>query len=259
MELLAPAGGFEQAIISIEAGCDALYGGLENWSARNRARNLSLNEYDKLMKICREKRIPFYLTINTLLLNSELTEIENLLSNKDFIKPDGILVADIGLYSLLSEKFPEIELHASTQLAAYSIDDVEFFQSLGFKRVVLARELTLEEIKSIRRKTDMELEVFVYGNQCVAFSGNCLWGGLLHTGSGHRGRCIGACCDIFEDKYGNVGHYFWSCNIGLFGMVKQLEEIGVDSIKIESLQNRRKQFYEKSNYELLQKPIIVKA
>ena len=233
MELLAPAGGFEQALVSIESGCDALYGGLKDWSARNRAKNLSLDEYKELMQICKANNVKFYLTINTLLTDSDMEEIEKLLSSDGFIMPDGILVADIGLYSLLREKFPEVELHASTQLAAYSIEDVEYYKSLGFKRVVLARELTLEEVKSIRQKTDMELEVFVYGNQCVVFSGNCLWGGLLHSGSGHRGRCIGACCDIYKAQNGDIGNYFWSCNIGLYSMVSELKEIGVDSIKIE--------------------------
>ena len=233
MELLAPAGGFEQALVSIKSGCDALYGGLKDWSARNRAKNLSLDEYRKLMEICRQKNIRFYLTINTLLTDSELEGVDRLLSSGDFVYPDGILVADIGLYSLLREKYPQIELHASTQLAAYSLEDVQYYESLGFKRIVLARELTLEEIKYIRERTKVELEVFVYGNQCVTFSGNCLWGGLLHSGSGNRGRCIGACCDLYKNEKGEIGNFFWSCNIGLFGLVRQLAEIGVDSIKIE--------------------------
>lgn len=233
MELLAPAGGYSQAITSIRAGCDALYGGLVDWSARNRARNLTLDEYRKLMKICKEKHIKFYLTVNTLLNDDDLKRVEELFSSDVFIAPDGILVADIGLYTLLKEKFPQIELHASTQLAAYSLEDVKYYEALGFKRIVLARELSLEEIKTIREQTDAELEVFVYGNQCVSFSGNCLWGGLLHSGSGHRGRCIGACCDIYENEQNEIGNFFWSCNIGLYDYVDRLKDINIDSIKIE--------------------------
>lgn len=232
MELLAPAGSFEQAKISIESGCNALYGGLKKWSARNRAINLSFEEYNELIQICKSNNVKFYLTLNTLLSDAELNEICEMLKNKDILIPDGILVADFGLLNVLRNEFPEIEVHASTQLAAYSIEDVKYYESLGIKRVVLARELTLKEIEYIKRNTDVELEVFVYGNQCVVYSGNCLWGGLLHTGSGHRGRCIGACCDIYK-KDEQLGNFFWSCNIGLFGMVSQLKAIGVDSIKIE--------------------------
>lgn len=233
MELLAPAGSYEQAMVSIRSGCDALYGGLKVWSARNRAVNLSAEEYRRLMEICRRRGIRFYLTINTLLTDAELADVAAFFRDPSVLPPDGILVGDIGLIDLLRREFPHIPLHASTQLGACSLEDVRFFQSLGMQRIVLARELTLEEIRAIRAGTDAELECFVYGNQCVAFSGNCLWGGLLHSGSGHRGRCIGACNDLFRAENGRCGNFFWANNIGLFGMVRELEAAGVDSIKIE--------------------------
>ena len=233
MELLAPAGNFEQAKVSIESGCDALYGGLKTWSARERAKNLSNSEYRELINICNQRGIKFYLTLNTLMSDSEIEEIISFLKNPDNPRPHGILIGDIGLLSVLQTKFPEIPLHASTQFGAYSIKDVLFFQKLGIQRIVLARELTLNEIKKIRNSTDAELEVFVYGNQCVIFSGNCLWGGLSHSGSGHKGRCIGTCNDLFQNETGRIGNFLWANNIGLFHMVHGLRESGVDSIKIE--------------------------
>lgn len=233
MELLAPAGGFRQALVSIENGCDALYGGLKKWSARSRALNLSKEEYCELMKICNERNIKFYLTLNTLMSDEEIQDVIAFFSEKNIVFPDGVLVGDIGLLCSLRRYFPDLNLHASTQFGAYSVQDVDFFSQLGMKRVVVARELSLKEIENIKNNTDIEIEVFVYGNQCVIFSGNCLWGGLTHSGSGHKGCCIGTCNDIFQTENGRIGDFFWINNIGLFGWVKELEKIGIDSIKIE--------------------------
>ena len=233
MEILAPAGSFEQALVSIENGCNALYGGLKKWSARSRAINLSDEEYCKLIDICKEKNIQFYLTLNTLMSDQELEDIKNFFSRKDIPRPQGILVGDIGLMKMLQETFPDITLHASTQFGAYSIRDVLYFEALGLSRVVLARELTLREIEYIKLNTSAELEIFVYGNQCVIFSGNCLWGGLTHSGSGHKGCCIGTCNDIFQSNTGRMGNFLWANNIGLFKWTKKLYDIGIDSIKIE--------------------------
>ena len=233
MELLAPAGSFNQALVSIENGCDALYGGLKSWSARSRAINLSMDEYNNLIQICRQKGVKFYLTLNTLMSDEELAKIADFFNDDSVMRPDGILVGDIGLYSILKEKFSDIELHASTQFGAYSINDVQYFMKMGLKRVVLARELALDEISNIRKLTDIELEVFVYGNQCVIFSGNCLWGGLKRTGSGHKGSCIGACNDLYSNNANRLGDFYWVNNIGLYAEIKKLEEAGVDSIKIE--------------------------
>lgn len=233
MEILAPAGNYSQALVSIENGCNALYGGLKKWSARSRAVNLSEEEYASLIKKCDDNNIKFYLTINTLLSDDELQEIDEFLSNGELPSPHGILVGDLGLLNLLKSKYNHIPIHISTQFGAYSLRDITLCQSLGAERVVLARELTLDEIKRIRKSTDVELEVFVYGNQCVITSGNCLWGGLSHTGSGHKGCCVGSCNDLFLCQNNRIGNFLWSNNIGLYGYVKTLEALGVDSIKIE--------------------------
>lgn len=232
-EILAPAGGIEQARAAIEAGCDALYGGLKKWSARNRAANFTLEEYSRILTECHERGVRFYLTINTLLRDDELRNIAELFSDDSFPLPDAVIAADIGLMRLLHNKFPGVEIHASTQFGAYSPDDIRFLETFGVKRAVLARELTLDEIKSLRESTDMELEVFVYGSQCVCFSGQCLWGGLVNGSSGNRGRCIGMCRDTYRTENGALGQFMYPRDIDLSSIVTQLADIGIDSLKIE--------------------------
>lgn len=232
-EILAPAGGIKQARAAIEAGCDALYGGLRKWSARNRAANFTLSEYAQILSECRERGVKFYLTINTQLRNDELRDIEELFANESFPLPDAVIAADVGLMRLLHNKFPAVEVHASTQFGACSLEDIRFLETLGVKRAVLARELTLEQIKKLREGTDMELEIFVYGSQCVCFSGQCLWGGLVNGSSGNRGRCIGMCRDTYRAESGALGQFMYPRDIDLSPVAAQLSDIGIDSLKIE--------------------------
>lgn len=124
MELLAPAGDMKQALKSIEAGCDAIYGGLKGWNARQRASNFSVEEYNQILELCHERGIKFYLTLNTLFRDDELNEIQKLFVSSDFRHPDAVIVADIGLMRMFSHEFPDVVLHASTQFGAYSVDNV---------------------------------------------------------------------------------------------------------------------------------------
>ena len=232
LELLAPAGNMEQALMSIEAGCNAVYGGLKKWNARMNACNFSVDEYKKLLSICHQHGVKFYLTLNTLFKDSELDEITELFENDDFILPDAVIAADMGIISILSKKFPSVDIHASTQFGASSLQDILFLQKYNVKRVILARELTLTEIREIRSKTDIEIEVFVYGSQCLCFSGQCLWGGLTQERSGNRGRCPATCRDFYicKDKSGQL---LYPQDIDAKRLVKGLESIGINSIKIE--------------------------
>lgn len=233
MELLAPAGNLRQAYTAIDSGCNALYGGIKDWSARNRAENYTLEEYKRLLKYCHDRNVKFYLTINTLLDQSELEALKTVMRSEEFIAPDAIIVADFGVISFLKEEFPEIPLHASTQFGAYCLEDVIFLQNMGFERVVLARELSLEELSVIRKGSTVELEIFVYGAQCISFSGNCLWGGLFRLGSGNRGRCIGMCDDAYLSDDNTEKHFFHLHRISLENYLDKLNEIGIDSFKIE--------------------------
>lgn len=232
MELLAPAGNMEQAISSINAGCDALYGGLEKWNARINAKNFTIEEYNNLMKICRGKGIKFYMTLNTLFKDNELDDVIKLFNSNDFIKPDAIIVADIGLISVFSTKFPGIDIHVSTQFGVCGIEDIEFLDKFGIKRVILSRELTLDQISDIRKKTNIEIEVFVYGSQCLCFSGQCLWSGLTQESSGNRGRCTAPCRDFYYNK-DRMGQFFYPQDINAEDIINSLKEIGINSLKIE--------------------------
>ena len=227
LELLAPAGNMSQAIYSIDSGCDAIYGGLANWNARMRA-----SEYKQLLEICRKRNVKFYMTLNTLFKDAELDSVLKIFSDGDFILPDAVIVADIGLMGLLSENFPELDIHASTQYGAYTAADIKFLERYHVTRVILARELTLQEIKKIRAEVNIELEVFVYGSQCVCFSGQCLWSGLTQECSGNRGRCLAPCRDFYRQNH-SVGQFLYPQDIDACSVVKELIVAGVNSIKLE--------------------------
>lgn len=232
MEILAPAGSLNQAWAAIKSGCDALYGGLKEWSARNRAENFTVDEYKIFIKKCHEQGVKFYLTLNTLLKNNEISNILKLLNDSSFILPDAVISADIGLIIYLRQYFPTLDIHASTQLGVYTDDDLALLKQIGVKRAILARELTLNEIENLCKHTSLEIEVFVYGSQCISFSGQCIWGGVLNGCSGNRGRCIGMCRDLYQNN-GKIGQYLYPQDINAVYYLKELENIGVKSAKIE--------------------------
>lgn len=232
MEILAPAGNIVQARFAVEAGCDALYGGPKQWNARNRADNFTVDEYNQIIEYCHKNGVRFYLTLNTLLKNEEIESIMTLLSSGDLILPDAVIVADVGLMIELKKQFPSLLIHSSTQFGTAEIRDIRFLESLGVNRAILARELLLPEIERICQNTYMEIEVFVYGSQCISFSGQCLWGGLLNGASGNRGRCIGMCRDLY-DHCGTVGQFLYPQDINAVKFRDKLEKMNVKSLKIE--------------------------
>lgn len=232
MELLAPAGSYEQAVAAIASGCDALYGGMAQWNARNRAKNFTQEQYIALLDRCRCANVKFYMTLNTLMRDDEVDGVCNLFSSDKFPLPDAVIAADIGLISQLRKNFPALAIHASTQFGAYSIEDILFLENMGVHRVVLARELTLQEIQALRMQTSTELEVFVYGSQCINFSGQCLWGGMTYGGSGNRGRCIGMCRDLYRCGE-KGGQFMYPQDIDALALLPRLYELAIDSVKIE--------------------------
>lgn len=177
MEILALTGSIEQGYPAIEAGCDAIYGGLKIGNARRRAKNFTLNEYSQILNYCKSKNVKFYLTLNTLLRSDELTEILDIFKSIEL--PDAVIVADIGWIHAFLETFPSLPIHASMQFGTSSLNDVLFLESIGVTRAVLNRELTFDEIKYIKENSHIELEIFVFGTQCALFSGQCLWSGLI--------------------------------------------------------------------------------
>ena len=232
MEILAPAGSMAQALAAINGGCDALYGGLKAWNARKRAASFTLEEYKILLELCHQKNIKFYMTLNILMTTKEIDDLKELFQSTDFPKPDAVIVADLGVVKMFKDYFPEIPLHASTQFGAYNLDDIKLLEEMGFARVILAREVSLSELKALKDATSMELEVFIYGSQCIAFSGQCLWGGLLNKTSGNRGGCIGMCRDIYSCN-GVNGQVMYPQDIDCISLMEELDALGIASIKIE--------------------------
>lgn len=236
-ELLAPAGNFETALAAFEAGADAVYCGLAEFSARAFAANFSLEDLKNLLRYARssrsasESRISrkVYVTFNTVIDEDSLEAAIEQLARLDEVRPDALIVQDIGVARICRKHFPGLELHASTQLVAHNLEGVLAMKELGFKRVVLARELSLEEIASIAKRCgDMELEVFIHGALCYSISGLCLFGAMEKGRSGNRGKCPYCCRQAFDSFYP-----FSMKDLRLGEDVRKLADAGVASLKIE--------------------------
>ncbi len=232
MELLSPAGSLDAAFAAFKAGADAVYLGLKNFSARKKAYNFSNEELVTLLKYSKKNSKKVYLTMNTIIEDDEFEEAVNTALTFHNIGIDGIILQDIGFASVLMKIEPEIILHASTQMAIYNLEGVLEAEKIGIKRVVLARELSFEEIKRIKENSNIELEVFIHGALCYSFSGLCLASGILTGRSGNRGECAQICRNHYktEDKKG----FFFSCkDLSLEKEILKLKEIGIKSLKIE--------------------------
>lgn len=233
MEVLSPAGDFEQGMKAIESGANAIYGGLKAWNARARANNFTLDEYNEFITICHNRDVKFYLTINTLVTNKEIQEIIELFGSGQIIFPDAIIITDIGLFVCLHELYPKIPLHISTQQGISSIEEAIFFERLGAERIILARELSLEKIKLIKESVNIEVEVFVYGAQCISYSGYCYWGFLANKGSGNRGSCSGPCRMMYVSEDNIKIQPFYADYMDNLEYILSLQKIGISSLKIE--------------------------
>jgi len=200
VELLAPAGGPESAYAAFHFGADAIYLGLKKFSARAEAENFTLEEVDAVTAYAHSltPRRRVFVTVNTLVRQDELAELVDAVAHLDAIGVDAVILQDLGVYRLIRLHFPKLELHASTQLAVHNRAGAEALRELGFKRVVLARELTLEEVHDITRTSGIETEVFIHGALCYSYSGLCLFSAQTLGRSGNRGKCAYSCRDAFE-------------------------------------------------------------
>jgi putative protease len=200
VELLAPAGGPESAYAAFHFGADAVYLGLQKFSARAEAENFTLEEVDEVTAYAHslQPRRRVFVTINTLVRQDELAElIEDVAALAD-IGVDALIVQDLGVYHLVRRHFPHLELHASTQLSVHNRAGAEVLGRLGFRRVVLARELTFEEVRDVTGSAGIETEVFIHGALCYSYSGLCLFSSQTLGRSGNRGKCAYSCRDSYE-------------------------------------------------------------
>ena len=233
-ELLSPAGDFETALAAFAAGADAVYCGLQDFSARAFAKNFSFEDLRRLVACARAKGKKVYVTFNTIIDEDELEPAIETLARLDEIAPDALIVQDLGVARLCRRHFPSLAIHASTQLVAHNLEGVMALKKIGFSRVVLARELSILEISSIAKRCgDLELECFIHGALCYSVSGLCLFSAMEKGRSGNRGKCAYCCRLPYQDEDGRKTLAFSMKDLRAGEEAKRLAEIGVASLKIE--------------------------
>ena len=211
VELLAPAGNIESLDAAIGEGADAVYLGLKSFNARMRTTNFAWNQFEAAVESVHRQNKKIYVTVNTVCEERETERLYRFLSYLNEVKPDGLIIQDYAIMRMAQEFFPDLELHASTQMNVESANAVKLLQANGVKRMVLARELGLNEIAKIKEETQAELEVFVHGALCVSESGLCLFSSFLGGKSANRGMCAQACRRFYTAEVpGGIeqGYYF---------------------------------------------------
>ncbi|WP_300389923.1 U32 family peptidase [Fusobacterium sp.] len=234
MKIVAPAGNMDRFYAAVKAGAQEIYMGLKGFGARRNAENFTLEEYKEALDYAHKRGVKIFLTLNTIMFEKEM---EFLYPNLKVLYEhglDAVIVQDLGYFKYMKENFPNLEFHGSTQMTVGNHYEAEYLRKLGFTRVVLPREMSFEEIKSIRENTSIELEIFVSGALCICYSGNCYMSSFIGSRSGNRGMCAQPCRKKYENSEGEKG-YLLSPKDQLLGFeeIKRLKEIGIESIKIE--------------------------
>lgn len=235
-ELLAPAGNIESLDAAIGEGADAVYLGLKSFNARLRTSNFAWNQFEAAVGAVHRLGKKVYVTVNTVCEEKETERLYRFLAYLDRIHPDGLIVQDLGIVRMCQEFFPNLELHASTQMNVESAAAANLLYEEGLKRVVVARELGFEEIKCIKEHTKAEIEMFVHGALCVSESGLCLFSSFLGGKSANRGMCAQACRRYYTAEYPEgikQGYYFSPCDLQLIEQIPELCDLGINSFKIE--------------------------
>ncbi len=233
IELAMPAGSMQCALVAFRDGADAIYLGLKSYSARKSAVNFSIDEYSKIYRFAKDNNKKVYVTINTVIYDAQIEKVIKLLKQIQIIGSDGIIVQDLGLAKIIKEHFSDLELHGSTQLAVHSVDGVIAMKNIGFSRVVLSRELSIEEIEKIRIACpDIELKVFIHGALCYGFSGLCMASRIITNRSANAGACAQICRTWFSTK-DKDGYFFSMKDLNAGDSIKKLQDINIDSLKVE--------------------------
>ena len=237
IDLLSPVGDFECLKAAVQNGADSVYFGANTFSARAFAQNFDLAKLKQAIEYAKIRGVKTNLTLNTLMKDSEFDKALNLASKAYEYGIDAIIVQDLGLAMKLIKTFPDLPIHASTQMSIHNLNGALELQKLGFKRIVLARELSINEINHICKNTDVEIECFIHGALCVSYSGQCLFSSLIGGRSGNRGKCAGPCrlpYDLVEnDKKINSGYLLSTKDLCGLEYIPSLIESGVTCLKIE--------------------------
>ena len=231
-ELLAPAGSTKSLEAAVLSGTDAVYLGGSLFNARASAVNFNDEELEKAVEFCHLRKVKIYVTVNILISDREFESLDRFIRFINRIGVDGVIVQDIGVAMYIKKIAPNLRLHASTQMTVYDVYGAKFLKSIGFERVVLARELSLEKIKEISQQSGIETEIFVHGAMCLCYSGQCLMSSIIGGRSGNRGKCAQPC--RLEYQIENKKAYLMSLkDMCLIEHLKEIEKCGVTSLKIE--------------------------
>lgn len=236
-ELLAPAGNMEALRAAVSNGCDAVYLGLEKFGARAYSDNFTIDSLAEAIDYAHLRDVKIYVTMNTIVFEDEIADMEQQLEQLNTIGVDGIIVQDLAVFDYVARNFVDMEIHCSTQMGIDDLEGTLLFKEMGADRVVMAREVDIADVKRIRKSAKIPIEVFVHGALCVSYSGNCLMSGLIGYRSGNRGRCVGSCRKPYELLDRETGQSFgtsYLLSMKDLNTIDHIEEMkAVDSLKIE--------------------------
>ncbi len=232
-EILSPAGSLELALAAFDGGADAVYLGLDQFSARARATNFSFDELGRLLRYAHKLDRKVYVAFNTLLYQNELAAAMEYLAELDKLRPDALIIQDLGVWELCNTYFPNLRLHASTQMGIHNRAGLQIAAQNRIKRVILERQVTLDELRHMAREAPLELEVFVHGSLCVSLSGRCLLSASLYSEeSGNRGRCKQPCRKRLTSD-GKPGFYLSPGDLDASSLMEEFRRLKIASLKIE--------------------------
>lgn len=236
-ELLAPAGSMPALKAAISNGCDAVYLGMRKFGARAYSDNFDIESLAEAVRYAHIRDVKIYVTMNTIIFEDELSDMHKMLHAINELGVDGVIVQDLAVFKYIVENFEDMQAHCSTQMGIDDLEGTLLFKELGAKRVVLAREVPIDEVKRIRKIAKIPIEIFIHGALCVSYSGNCLMSGLIGYRSGNRGRCVGSCRKPYELVDSSTGktfgtrYYLSMKDLNTIDRINDLKDI--DSLKIE--------------------------
>ncbi|MEG2813639.1 MAG: peptidase U32 family protein [Oscillospiraceae bacterium] len=247
IEILAPVGDYESVKAAVLNGADAIYLGATDFSARKNANNFSKDELIQAVSYCHARNVKVHLAVNTVIFDFEIPLLKDVIKAATTANVDAIIIQDLGVIDIVKALAPSMQIHASTQMAVHTVAGAKLLASMGINRVVLARELSLNEIKEIIDSVKIETEIFVHGALCMSVSGQCYISGMIGGRSGNRGNCAGTCrleskiidANMPATPQKNTDEHALSLKDNcLIGDIDKLIEIGVTSLKIEGRMKR---------------------
>jgi putative protease len=248
VELLSPVGNWASLYAAVQNGCDAVYLGGKSFNARENADNFTVEELEEVFDYAHIRGVKIYVTVNTLYKDSEIKGVLEFIEKIYQYGVDGVILQDLGTAKLVKDNFPNLEIHASTQMTIHNLEGAKYLEELGFSRVVMARELSIAEVKEIADNTDLEIEAFVHGALCISYSGQCLMSSLIGGRSGNRGRCAQPCRlpyslvdldsgEVVKEEYAKK-YLLSPKDINTLKIIPKLIEAGITSLKIEGRMKR---------------------